>query len=104
MARHSPGGEQKRRRPGYSSEELRHMRALGNAIAALREEETGLSRFQFALEADVHRNSMNALENGNTSAGFLILLRIAETLGVAMSELMAVYEDELARFGRDSSG
>lgn len=78
------------------------MAALGRAVARLREEQTGLSRFQFALEADVHRNSMNALENGESSAGFLVLRRVADTLGIPMSELMRAYEAELAQVSRET--
>lgn len=78
-------------------EEKLRLQALGRAIATLREERTPYSRFQFALEADVHRNSMNAIEHGNVSTGFAVLLRIADTIGVSMTELMEAYEQELAR-------
>ena len=85
----------------YSEEELIHLTALGRAVAALRESETGLSRSQFAIDADVHRNSMNTLENGQSSAGFALLLRVADTLGVTMSGLMEAYEEELERYLED---
>jgi len=73
------------------------MKALGFAIARLRETKTGRSRFQFAHDADVHRNSLNQIENGKTATGFVVLLRISQAMGVSMSELIGVYEEELAK-------
>lgn len=96
MAGRKEQSSEKKAATSYSTEELRHLRALGRAIADLRESHTAHSRFQFAHVIDVHRNSMNAIENGQVSVGFLQLKKIVDGLGVSMSELMSVYEKELA--------
>ena len=88
---HQPSGEQ----ATYSPEEMRHLRALGRAIGAIRVERTPYSAFKLAHRIDVHRNTLNAVKNGKTSVGFVVLLRIADGLGVSMSELMRVYEEML---------
>lgn len=43
----------------------------------------------------VHRNTLGNLENGESAPGFVTLVRIANGLGVSMSELIQKYEEFL---------
>ncbi|MFS8976865.1 helix-turn-helix transcriptional regulator [Cupriavidus necator] len=62
--------------------------ALGGAIRRARIKK-GLSQERLALLADVDRSYMGRVERGDNVIALLTLARLAEALGVSMSELMA---------------
>lgn len=64
-------------------------KALGQRVAALRKER-GVNQDDFARSVKLHRAHMGFVEQGRSNPNLLTLLRIAEGLGVSLSELVAV--------------
>jgi ribosome-binding protein aMBF1 (putative translation factor) len=67
--------------------------ALGRAIGALRRER-GLSEEALASGAELRPSYVLALEAGELSPSFHVLVRLATALGVSVAELAARYERE----------
>ena len=65
-------------------------RALGLAIRSLRQElAVPLSQEGLAAEAGLHRTYIGGVERGERNISYANLRRVAETLGVAGSQLLA---------------
>jgi len=64
---------------------------FGHAVATLRKEK-GYSQERFALEAGIARKYMSDIENGKRNVSLDVISRIAEKLGISLSELFAEYE------------
>lgn len=62
------------------------LKALGKKIKALRKSK-GLSQEKFALKMGLHRTYIGAIERGERNVSFLNLQRIANALGITLSEL-----------------
>ncbi len=69
----------------YSKEEKQYLAKLGHAIRRIRESK-GWSQEGFALEADIHRTYYGDIERGLRNVSTLNLIKIANTLGVAVRE------------------
>lgn len=61
--------------------------ALGEAIRRLRTEK-GLSQEKLALLAGADRSHFGRIERGDNEIAFLLLVRIADALGVKLEQLM----------------
>ena len=65
--------------------------ALGRTIRELRKRR-GFSQESFADEVGIHRTYMGAVERGERNVSLKNLMRIAKTLGVPLSSLIAEAE------------
>jgi len=54
----------------------------------------GLSQEEFGFEADLHRTYVSQLERGLKSPSLKTLHKIANVLGISLTELMALVEQE----------
>jgi transcriptional regulator with XRE-family HTH domain len=70
--------------------------ALGQTIRKLRSEK-GYSQESFADAVGLHRTYMGGIERGERNVGVVNLARIAETLDIALSELIARSEKSRTR-------
>jgi transcriptional regulator with XRE-family HTH domain len=70
-------------------------RALGRAVREIRARR-GLSQEGLGFAAGLHRNYVGAMERGELNSTFRTLLSFAAGLDVPMSELVAVYERQVA--------
>jgi transcriptional regulator with XRE-family HTH domain len=73
----------------------REQRALGRAVREIRARR-GLSQEALGFEAELHRNYVGAIERGAINPTLRTLLAVTAGLAVPMSELVAVYERQLA--------
>lgn len=80
----------------------REHKAFGDALRSLREDRK-LSQEQLGYDTELHRNYIGRMERGELNFSFDRLLRVANALEVPPSELMAQFEEELARAKRRSS-
>ena len=64
---------------------------FGQAVATLRKEK-GYSQERFAFEAGIARKYMSDIENGKRNVSLDVISRIAEKLGISLSELFAEVE------------
>lgn len=62
--------------------------ALGDAIRRIRKER-GISQEQLALSAEIDMSYLGRVERGDNNVAVLKLERIADALGMTMTELMA---------------
>ncbi len=60
---------------------------LGKRIQELRKEKTGLSQEKFALQIDMDRSYFASVESGKRNISIINIKRIADGLGVSLSEL-----------------
>lgn len=74
-------------KPSQSPQHL----ALGDTIRAARKER-GWSQEAFALAAGLDRTYVSGVERGERNVSYANLLRLADTLGVPLSELIAQAE------------
>ena len=70
-------------------------RALGRAVRELRARR-GLSQETLGKRARLHRNYIGAAERGELNPTLRTLLKLAEGLALPLSELIQVYERQLA--------
>jgi transcriptional regulator with XRE-family HTH domain len=61
--------------------------ALGSAIRRLRKEK-GMSQEQLALVAGVDRSHLGRIERADNEIAFLLIVKIANALGVTVEQLM----------------
>ena len=64
---------------------------FGNAVRAARQS-AGLSQEELALRAGIHRTYVSSVELGKVRTGLEIASRLANGLGVPLSELIAAAE------------
>lgn len=74
----------------------RRLRALGKAIRA-RREKLGHSQEGYAAEIEMHRTYYGGVERGERNVSFRNLLRIAEGLKIALSDLLRASEAHVKR-------
>ena len=60
---------------------------LGKRIQELRKDKTGLSQEKFALQIDMDRSYFASVESGKRNISIVNIKRIADGLGVSLSEL-----------------
>ena len=60
--------------------------ALGNRIRQLREEKN-ISQTELANLCDIERSNMNRIEAGNTNPTAFMLYKVAQNLGITLSEI-----------------
>ena len=60
---------------------------LGKRIQKLRKDKTGLSQEKFALQIDMDRSYFASVESGKRNISIVNIKRIADGLGVSLSEL-----------------
>jgi transcriptional regulator with XRE-family HTH domain len=73
----------------------REQRALGRAVREIRARRC-LSQEELGFGARLHRNYVGAVERGEINATFATLLKLTVGLRMPLSELIAVYERQLA--------
>ncbi|MFC7514078.1 helix-turn-helix domain-containing protein [Herbaspirillum sp. GCM10030257] len=61
--------------------------SLGQAIRHVRQEK-GISQEKLALLADVDRSYLGRVERGDNNVAILTLVKLADALGVTVTELM----------------
>ncbi len=72
--------------PSYSG--TKELIALGRAIKQLRLE-LGLSQEALAFEAGIDRSYIGGIERGEHNLALINLIKIAQTLGITLSELLS---------------
>ena len=72
-----------------------HQRALGAAVRELRARR-GFSQERVGFRGGLHRNYVGAVERGETNPTLRVMLKLCDGLGVPMTELATVYEQQLA--------
>jgi transcriptional regulator with XRE-family HTH domain len=72
------------------------LRALGHAIRQVREDRS-LSQERLAELAGLHRTYISSVEQGRRNLSIENIHRIANALGVSMTELVQLCEDRLDR-------
>ena len=85
--------------PKRSASERRYMGELGQRLRTIREERD-LTQHALAKVSGIAADMISRLENGHyTTPGLRTLLRLADGLGVGVSELLpeTVYEDLVSR-------
>jgi transcriptional regulator with XRE-family HTH domain len=70
-------------------EKKKELRKLGKNVALWRNKK-GLSQDELALEAEIGRRTVNRIEVGETDVRFTTLVKIANTLGVSLKDLMDI--------------
>ena len=65
---------------------------LGKAIIMLRKQR-GLAQEQFANEAEIDRRYMSDIENGKRNISIDVIERLANCLGINVSELFSIAEN-----------
>lgn len=81
---------------GSKTWEMLHRRSLGAAVRELRAR-CGLSQERLGERGGLHRNYVGAIERGEIKPTLRILLKLCHGLNVPLTELVAVYEQQLAR-------
>lgn len=77
----------------------REQRALGRAVREIRARRC-LSQEHLGFRARLHRNYVGAIERGEMNPTFRTLLRLTVGLRVRLSDLIVIYERQLADAGR----
>jgi transcriptional regulator with XRE-family HTH domain len=72
--------------PTYTVERAWVLQAFGENVRGLRKSR-GLAQEGLAEVANVHRNEIGIVERGECEPGLLVLLVLADTLGVSLKEL-----------------
>jgi transcriptional regulator with XRE-family HTH domain len=73
----------------------RHRKALGAAVRELRARR-GFSQDQLGLRGRLHRNYVGAIERGEINPTLRVMLKLCDGLGIPLTELVLVYERQLA--------
>lgn len=60
---------------------------LGKRIQELRKEKTGLSQEKFAMKIEMDRTYFSSVESGRRNISIVNIKKIADGLGVSLSEL-----------------
>ena len=71
---------------------------LGEAIRGLRDE-LGFSQERLGLESGVHRNYLGGIERAERRPTVATVARLAATLGIRPSELIAIAEERAIEHG-----
>ena len=80
----------------YKSEKSLYLRKiLGKTIKDLREKETGLSGNKFANEYELGNGNLSRIENAVTDCKVITAWRIAEALGLKLSDLIKRVENSV---------
>jgi transcriptional regulator with XRE-family HTH domain len=74
------------------------LKALGQRIRELRLAQ-GYSQEAFADRCGLHRTFMGTLERGESNVSFSNLAKVAETLGITLSELLTGIEADARKKG-----
>jgi transcriptional regulator with XRE-family HTH domain len=78
------------------------LKALGQRIRELRSEQ-GYSQESFADHCGVHRTFMGTIERGESNLSFSNLVKVAEGLGITLSELLTGLEKKAAQSAKERS-
>ena len=78
-----------------------HHAALGAAVRETRARR-GLSQEGVGLASGLHRNYVGAVERGENNPTFKTLLILATGLGIALSELVLLYERNVSESSSDT--
>lgn len=73
----------------------RFNKAFGEVIEELRESKAKLSINKFAMEFDIDRGNLSKLENGLLSCRMITAWRIAEGMGLKLSDVVKILEKKL---------
>lgn len=80
----------------YKSEKtLQLIKTFGQRIKAERENRTEKSQTLFAYEYELDSGNLSRIENGKIDPKLTMLWRLAEALGVPLSEIIKSIENEL---------
>ncbi len=67
---------------------------FGERVKKLRKEKTDLSQENFANSIDMDRTYYSSIENGNRNVSLINIQKIANGLGISLSELFNDIENE----------
>ena len=67
--------------------EAEYLKNLGKRIKTLRKEKN-IKQVELGYSCDIEKQSMSRIEAGNTNPSVLLLRKIAEILGISLSELL----------------
>ncbi len=70
-------------------------KTIGKIVRKLRIRNTSLSCNKLANEYDIGNGNLSRIENGKVDAKFITLWKISEALGLKLSEMTKLIEDEL---------
>lgn len=70
-----------------NTKEEKYFRRLGAKIKQLREEK-GIDQKSFAFDCEIGRTQLYMIEKGRTNPRLLTLMKIADGLGISVSELL----------------
>ena len=73
----------------YNQQEKEQLVKIGTAIRAARKAQ-GIAQEELAYRADVARGYMGKVERGESNVSLLLLLRIAETLNISLSQFFRI--------------
>jgi len=77
--------------PARADASAPNLHALGAAVRELRARR-GLSQEWLGFKAELHRNYVGSIERGTINPTLRTLMRLADGLGVPLSELVVLYE------------
>ena len=75
----------------YSAKEKKYLKKFGTRVRALRKAK-GFSQEDFALEIELDRTYMGGVERGERNLALLNIRKIAQGLGISVSELFSFSE------------
>lgn len=70
-----------------NTKESKYFQNLGAKIKQLREEK-GIDQKSFAFDCEIGRTQLYMIENGRTNPRLFTLMKIADGLGISVSELL----------------
>ena len=70
-----------------NTKESKYFQKLGAKIKQLREEK-GIDQKSFAFDCEIGRTQLYMIEKGRTNPRLLTLIKIADGLGISVSELL----------------
>lgn len=80
----------------YKNEKtLKYIKTLGKVIHEKRIKCSDKSRYNFCNSYELDSTNLRRIENGEIEPKITMLLRVAEALGISLSELIKNVEDEL---------
>jgi len=72
-----------------NTKDLKYIQKLGANIKHLREEK-GIDQKSFAFDCEIGRTQLYMIENGKTNPRLHTLMKIADGLGISVSELLKI--------------
>jgi predicted transcriptional regulator len=91
------------RRQGDPSQPIGDQKALGRAIKALREQQTGLTPELLARRAEVNSQRVERVEAGEGDANYNTVVFLVRAIGATMREFTELHETFVKEEGQGSA-